>query len=99
GPHGERQRVRRERLRDRHAHLHLQGCQPTHLHHRLRTKGRASLMTTTAITPNPTGLTPTCQDEPTIARVVDALESAWTTIRSNHPEIPTVVIIVASGSP
>jgi hypothetical protein len=54
-------------------------------------------MTTATI--DPQGLTPTCQTEPTIAGVVDALESAWTAIRANHPELPAVVIIVASGSP
>ncbi len=47
----------------------------------------------------PRVLTPTCQDEPTIAGVVDALESAWAAIRTRHPEIPAAVIIIASGSP
>ena len=53
-----------------------------------------------AATVDPQDLTPTCQDdEPTIARVVDALEHAWAAIRDQHPEVPAVVLIVASGSP
>jgi hypothetical protein len=57
-------------------------------------------MTVTTVTSKPVGLTPTCQDdEPTIAGVVAALESAWADVRSRHPEIPAAVIIIASGSP
>jgi hypothetical protein len=55
-------------------------------------------MTTTAPV-DITGLTPTCQPEPTILPVVDALEQAWAAIRTRHPELPAVVIIIASGSP
>ena len=32
------------------------------------------------------------------SRLVAALEHAWTAIRSHHPEVPQVVIVVASGS-
>jgi hypothetical protein len=32
------------------------------------------------------------------SRLVAALEHAWTTIRSHHPDVPQVVIVVASGS-
>jgi hypothetical protein len=44
-------------------------------------------------------LTRTCQDDTfTTAGLVGALESAWTAIRTRHPEIPAAVIIVGSGS-
>ena len=43
-------------------------------------------------------LTRTGQDPYTSAALVGALESAWTAIRSRHPEIPAAVIIVGSGS-
>lgn len=42
-------------------------------------------------------VTRTCQ--PTITGVVDAVEAAWTAIRTRHPELPAVVAIIASGSP
>jgi hypothetical protein len=32
------------------------------------------------------------------SRLVAALEHAWTAIRSHHPDVPQVVIVVASGS-
>jgi hypothetical protein len=32
------------------------------------------------------------------SRLVAALEDAWAAIRSHHPEVPQVVIVVASGS-
>ncbi|MEV6272682.1 hypothetical protein AB0L64_36275 [Kribbella sp. NPDC051936] len=38
------------------------------------------------------------QDEYTTAELVSALETAWTAIRSNHQEIPAVVVIVGSGT-
>lgn len=38
------------------------------------------------------------QNEYTTAELVAALESAWTAIRANHPEVPAVVIIVGSGT-
>src|SRR4051794_39824651 len=57
-------------------------------------------MTAPTTVTDPQGLTRTGQDdEPTIARVVDALESAWTAIRAQHAEIPPAVIIVAPGPP
>src|SRR5687767_10853160 len=44
-------------------------------------------------------LTRTGQEHPyTSAALVGALESAWTAIRTRHPEIPAAVIIVGSGS-
>jgi hypothetical protein len=46
-----------------------------------------------------TDVTRTGQDDTfTIAALVGALESAWTAIRTRHPEIPAAVIIVGSGS-
>lgn len=49
---------------------------------------------------NPTtpDLTRTCQPF-TSAELLSALETAWTTIRTRHPEVPEVVLIVGSGSP
>src|SRR4051794_5933069 len=45
-------------------------------------------------------LTPTCQPDPfTTARLVTVLEAVWAAIRTRHPEVPAVVIVVASGSP
>lgn len=45
-------------------------------------------------------LTRTCQEkEFASADLVAALESCWTAIRKQHPEIPHAVIVVASGSP
>jgi hypothetical protein len=38
------------------------------------------------------------QDEYTTAELVSALETAWTAIRTNHKEIPAVVVIVGSGT-
>jgi hypothetical protein len=35
----------------------------------------------------------------TTARLVSALEAAWTAIRTRHPEVPAAVIVVGSGSP
>src|SRR5215218_2218340 len=32
------------------------------------------------------------------SRLVAALEHAWTAIRRHHPDVPRVVIVVASGS-
>jgi hypothetical protein len=32
------------------------------------------------------------------SRLVAALEHAWAAIRSRHPDVPQVVIVVASGS-
>jgi hypothetical protein len=37
-------------------------------------------------------------DHAAASRLVAALEHAWTTIRSHHPDVPHVVIVVASGS-
>src|SRR5215218_1926164 len=37
-------------------------------------------------------------DRAAASRLVAALEHAWTAIRSYHPEVPQVVIVVASGS-
>jgi hypothetical protein len=37
-------------------------------------------------------------DRAAASRLVAALEHAWTTIRSHHPDVPQVVIVVASGS-
>jgi hypothetical protein len=55
--------------------------------------------------PTPTGaiapvfVTPTRQPAYTTARLVSALEAAWSAIRSHHPDVPAVVVVVASGSP
>ncbi|GAA1146905.1 hypothetical protein GCM10009630_51670 [Kribbella jejuensis] len=38
------------------------------------------------------------QDEYTTAELVSALEGAWSAIRTNHTEVPAVVIIVGSGT-
>jgi hypothetical protein len=37
-------------------------------------------------------------DRAAASRLVAALEHAWTAIRSHHPDVPQVVIVVASGS-
>jgi hypothetical protein len=37
-------------------------------------------------------------DQAAASRLVAALEHAWTAIRSHHPDVPQVVIVVASGS-
>jgi Ribonuclease G/E len=37
-------------------------------------------------------------DRAAASRLVAALEHAWTAIRTQHPEVPQVVIVVASGS-
>jgi hypothetical protein len=37
-------------------------------------------------------------DHAAASRLVAAMEHAWTTIRSHHPDVPQVVIVVASGS-
>src|SRR4051794_15482915 len=50
-------------------------------------------------------LTPTCQKAPdsvrefTTARLVSALEGAWTAIRDRHQDVPAAIIVVGSGSP
>jgi hypothetical protein len=47
-------------------------------------------------------LTRTCQNESevfTSAALVAALEDAWSAIRTQHPEVPAAVLVVASGSP
>lgn len=41
---------------------------------------------------------PTPAEEFTAAAVVAALEGAWAAIRTRHPEIPAVVIIIGSGT-
>lgn len=41
----------------------------------------------------------TLEDDPAVvSRLLVVLEDAWTAIRRNHPQIPPVVIIIASGS-
>jgi hypothetical protein len=37
-------------------------------------------------------------DRAAASRLVAALEHAWTAIRTHHPDVPQVVIVVASGS-
>ena len=37
-------------------------------------------------------------DRAAASRLVAALEHAWTAIRRRHPDVPQVVIVVASGS-
>jgi hypothetical protein len=37
-------------------------------------------------------------DHAAASRLIAALEHAWTTIRSHHPDVPQVVIVVAAGS-
>lgn len=52
---------------------------------------------TTTLTPD---LTRTCQTPSfTTAGLLTALETAWATIRTRHPEVPDAVLIVGSGSP
>jgi curved DNA-binding protein CbpA len=46
----------------------------------------------------PTGLSGFEPDPDTASKVLQVLESTWQVIRSHHPEIPAVVIIIASGS-
>jgi hypothetical protein len=44
-------------------------------------------------------VTRTCQEDTfTSAALVGALESAWTAIRTAHPEIPAAIIVIGSGS-
>ncbi|GAB2566831.1 hypothetical protein [Kribbella endophytica] len=60
---------------------------------------RAKKATTKARTGSPAArLTRKRQDTYTTAHLVAALESAWTAIRTNHKEVPAVVIIVGSGT-
>jgi len=55
--------------------------------------------TDTTATVDAPAVTRTCQDATfTTAALVGALESAWTAIRTRHPEIPAAVIIVGSGT-
>ena len=37
-------------------------------------------------------------DQAAASRLVAVLEDTWATIRSHHPDVPQVVIVVASGS-
>jgi hypothetical protein len=37
-------------------------------------------------------------DRAAASRLVAALEHAWSAIRTRHPDVPQVVIVVASGS-
>jgi hypothetical protein len=60
---------------------------------------RAKKTTTKTRTGSPAArLTRKRQDIYTTAQLVAALESAWTAIRTNHKEVPAVVIIVGSGT-
>ena len=43
-------------------------------------------------------MTATPVDRTAASRLVAALEHAWTAIRGHHPDVPQVVIVVASGS-
>ncbi|AEB47415.1 hypothetical protein VAB18032_01655 [Micromonospora maris AB-18-032] len=43
--------------------------------------------------------TPTPHHDISTAALITALESCWTAIRTQHPEVPAVVIVVGSGSP
>jgi hypothetical protein len=43
-------------------------------------------------------MTATPVDQAAASRLVAALEHAWAAIRSHHPDVPQVVIVVASGS-
>jgi hypothetical protein len=55
---------------------------------------------TAAIAEPGAALTPTCQNEPfTTAALLAALEQAWAAIQAGHPDVPTAVIVVGSGSP
>ncbi|MGH3116603.1 MAG: hypothetical protein ACRDQ2_05715, partial [Gaiellales bacterium] len=40
----------------------------------------------------------TAGDGFTSAQLVAALETAWTAIRSRHPEVPAAVVVVGSGT-
>ena len=44
-----------------------------------------------------TGITPP-GESPAASRLLAVLEDTWTAIRRNHPQIPPVVIIIASGT-
>ncbi len=48
-----------------------------------------------------TDMTRTCQTPVafTGAALITALEQCWAAIRIHHPEVPAVVLVVASGSP
>ncbi|MEV0803406.1 hypothetical protein AB0I34_37340 [Kribbella sp. NPDC050281] len=60
---------------------------------------RAKKTTTKTRTGSPTArLTRRRQTEYTTAELVSALETAWAAIRTNHTEIPAVVIVVGSGT-
>jgi len=45
-----------------------------------------------------TGATPPPPPVPAVSTLLRALEDLWATIRRHHPEIPPVVIIIASGT-
>jgi curved DNA-binding protein CbpA len=45
-----------------------------------------------------TGVTPPAPDSYVISRVLAVLEDIWAAIRARHPEIPAVVLIIASGT-
>jgi curved DNA-binding protein CbpA len=45
-----------------------------------------------------TKVTPPVPDSYVISRLIGVLEDIWTAIRARHPEIPAVVIIIASGT-
>jgi hypothetical protein len=45
-----------------------------------------------------TGTAATSVDEQVVSRILAVLEDMWQAIRTHHPEIPPVVIIIASGT-
>ena len=48
--------------------------------------------------PSGTTVTPPAHDSYVISRLIGVLENLWLAIRARHPEIPAVVIIIASGT-
>ena len=49
-------------------------------------------------TATPTGTAATGIDAQVVSRILGVLEDLWQAIRTHHPEIPPVVIIIASGT-
>ena len=60
--------------------------------------GRSTGNGTWTGTPPPTGAAAAGVDVQAVSRVLAVLEEIWQAIRRNHPEIPPVVVIIASGT-
>jgi hypothetical protein len=61
---------------------------------------KTTITTATPATSTSRGLTATCQSDTfTTTVLMAALEAAWTAIRTRHPQVPPVVLVLGSGSP